>query len=141
MVFLFMLLMISFFFFILMSIRLVALITGIVPMDTTLFLVLISSLGHLQSRRLCLAPMLNLNIGDLLMPLQRSLGLNLFYMSCVFVFLIHYFCFVTKISATYLALNMCYTLGANHVLHTRTKHVEIDYHFIFKKIMHCILII
>ena len=111
MVFLFMLLMISFFFFILMSIRLVALITGIVPMDTTLFLVLISSLGHLQSRRLCLAPMLNLNIGDLLMPLQRSLGLNLFYMSCVFVFLIHYFCFVTKISATYLALTMCYTLG------------------------------
>ena len=64
MVFLFKLTMIYLFLVILMSIGLVALITSTILVGTTLFLVLISFHGHFQSRRLCLTPITNLNIGD-----------------------------------------------------------------------------
>ena len=80
---------------------------------TALFLVLISSLGHLQDRRLCLTLVLNFNIGDLIMLLLRSLGLNLFCMSYVFVFLIHHFCCVTTLVLHTWLLTLCYMWGQN----------------------------
>ena len=53
------------------------------------------------------------------MLLPRSLGLNLSYVSCVFLYPNHQFCCVTTL-----------------VLHTWTNHVEIHYHFIHERLMH-----
>lgn len=100
--------MISLFAVILMPIGLVALMTSAIPVDTALFLVLISSLRHPQNRRLCLALVLNLNIRDLLMSLLRSLGLNFFCVSYMFVFLIHHFCCVTTLVLHTWLLTLCY---------------------------------
>ena len=111
MVFLSILPMISLFSIILMPIGLAAMMTSVVPVDTALFLVLISYLGHLQDKRLCLALVLNFNIGDLIMLLLRSLGLNLFCMSYVFVFLIHHFCCVTTLVLHTWLLTLCYMWG------------------------------
>lgn len=106
---------------ILMPIGLVARLIGAPLVASVCILVLTSSLGAFASNRQLHALAQRLNAKSLLTPPVSCSGFNLSFVIWMFLSVLPVL-WCDNLGATYLT--------ANHVLHSRTKHVDVDFHFV-----------